>query len=51
MLPIRCTFSSYTEYVKRENIVFPLFFKSTLLTIKHKKIVGERISTFCVQAW
>ena len=53
--PILCTFSSHSEYVKRENIIFPLFL-CTLLnhyqnTKKHKKIVGERASTFCVLSY
>ena len=52
--PILYTFSSHSEYVKRENIIFPLFL-CKLLDIKYKetqkKIVGERTSTFCVLSY
>ena len=42
-----------SEYVKRENIIFPLFYLHywILNTKKHKKIVGERTLTFCVLSY
>ena len=52
--PILYTYSSHTEYVKRESIIFSLFFICTIeyrTQTNTEKIIGERTSTFCVLSY